>query len=113
VASWSESGVAPGLWRLGNFTQFAYRIIDRKGHIPLSLSKRPVQRPSLRLSSPRYIKHRLRKNGSAGPNCSVWTHDPRFLATEQRILANTPISPEEIRKCQTKSGSKHLKTAEE
>jgi hypothetical protein len=40
-------------------------------------------------------------------------HSPSAIsATEQRILATYSISPEEIRKCQTKSGSKHLKTAE-
>ena len=52
--------------------QFGYRIIGDMGHIPLFFSKTPEQRPSLRtvhLS----IQHRLGKNGSAGPNCTVLT----------------------------------------
>jgi hypothetical protein len=37
----------------------------------------------------------------------------RFLAPNNVYSRHTLISAEEIRKCQTKSGSKHLKTAEE
>jgi hypothetical protein len=59
-------------WRLESFMQFGYRIIGDMGHIPLFFSKTPEQRPSLRtvhLS----IQHKLGKNGSAGPNCTVLT----------------------------------------
>jgi hypothetical protein len=53
--------------------------------------------------------------------CAVRMPDPekatcilhlRFLAPDNVYSRHTLISAEEVRKCQTKSGSKHLQTAE-
>ena len=46
------------------------------------------------------------------PRRRLFILPPRFLAPNNVCSRQTPISPEEIQKCQTKSGSKHLKTAE-
>src|SRR6202163_1239492 len=46
------------------------------------------------------------------PRRRLFIPHPRFLAPNNVYSRHTLISAEEIRKCQTKSGSKHLKTAE-
>jgi hypothetical protein len=61
------------------FLERLSRIIDRKVHILLSLSKRPEQRPSLRLSSPRYKAEAWNEWFGWSKLLSL-DHDPRFLA---------------------------------
>src|ERR1700730_19093491 len=46
------------------------------------------------------------------PRRRLFIPHPRFVAPNNVYSRHTLISHEEIRKCQTKSGSKHLKTAE-
>jgi hypothetical protein len=46
------------------------------------------------------------------PRRRLFIPHPRFLAPNNVYSRHTLITPEEIRKCQTKSGSRYLKTAE-
>ncbi len=64
-----------------------------------------VQRAVLHGSSPCTVR-------MPDPEKATLNSPSAISGTEHGILATTPISPEEIRKCQTKSGSKPLKTAE-
>src|SRR5208337_3067119 len=46
------------------------------------------------------------------PECQTLIPAPQFLAPTNVYLRHTLPTPEELRTCRTKSGSKHLETAE-
>jgi hypothetical protein len=93
----------------------ALDLLKRRARSSTSLGRCPVRSSSLSKVTALFRPLQPVFDDAAGAPLEYHAHS--FLvqpfggfAIETYTRDNTPISPEEIRKCQTKSGSKHLKT---